>query len=182
MSRASGGGMSGPSKYVVRVEETITTRTTRILEIDISAQSAEHARRLAEKTYPYFLPLYVPRVLKDQEDEIKDLRFDAFSADDEYNEPGIIDVQPVRAPNPPSPRLLAAPPKAQAAPSALVFERIDRIAKNGDIREHLIDPASSNGTRARRALCGLRLDMTQPVCGNAICKRCERAARSAAEA
>ena len=107
--------MSGPGKYLVRVEETITTRTTRIIEIDISAQSADHARRLAEKTYPYFLPLYVPRVLKDQEDEIKDLRFDAFSADDADDEPRIIDVQPAHTPKPP-PRLLAAPPKTQAAP------------------------------------------------------------------
>ena len=161
--------MSGASKYLVRIEETITTRTTRILEIDIYARSAEQARRLIEKTYPHFPPLHVPRVLKDQEDEIKDLSFDAFSVDDAYNEPAIIDVQPVHAPKP-SPRLLAAPPKAQATN---VFQRIDRVAKNGDIREHLIDPVRPPG---RLTLCGLRLDMTQPVCGNTPCKRCEQIA------
>ena len=62
----------------------------------------------------------------------------------------------------------------------IIFQRVDRISQNGDIREHLIDPVRPTG---RTTLCGLRLHMTQPTCGNATCKRCEQiAARWAAEA
>lgn len=58
-----------------------------------------------------------------------------------------------------------------------VFERIDHVAQNGDICEHLIDPVRPAG---RMTLCGLRLAMTQPACGNKTCKRCDRIAREAA--
>lgn len=44
--------------------------------------------------------------------------------------------------------------------------RIDRIDVRGNIREHL----TLNGVKT---LCGLALELTQPACGNGLCKRCE---------
>ena len=46
------------------------------------------------------------------------------------------------------------------------MKKIDRIAHNGDIREHL--------TRdGERTICGLDLDITQDAAGNRTCRRCE---------
>ena len=49
------------------------------------------------------------------------------------------------------------------------MEKIDRIAHNGDIREHLTEDGN-------RTICGLGLDITQPAIGNRTCRRCEQIA------
>ena len=52
--------------------------------------------------------------------------------------------------------------------------RIDRIDARGNIREHVISPDLSTRTGETTALCGRRIHMSQPACGNARCKTCER--------
>tara|TARA_R110001592_G_scaffold30690_1_gene109501 strand:- start:3731 stop:3907 length:177 start_codon:yes stop_codon:yes gene_type:complete len=52
--------------------------------------------------------------------------------------------------------------------------RIDRIARNGDIREHMTDDGD-------RTICGLRIEAEQPAIGNRTCRRCERIAARRAQ-
>lgn len=51
------------------------------------------------------------------------------------------------------------------------YVSIDRIASNGDIREHLTEREGSR----EKALCGIDLKVTQSPAGNRECRRCQQA-------
>jgi hypothetical protein len=53
--------------FNVRIHETITSRQTRTVEIDIPAQDEEHARNLAQACYPGLLPPEIEvRIVSDE--------------------------------------------------------------------------------------------------------------------